>query len=123
MPPQPPCHLSISGLFLYLSGMEVMTRYQRLKRDRAQARMLAAQRTWDVLSAFLASRGVEAKVFGSVAEDRCSEMSDLDVMILGEPPLDLKREIMRRAERASSDTGIPVDIVFENDFPDLARAI
>jgi len=30
---------------------------------------------------------------------------------------------MRRAERASSDTGIPVDIVFENDFPDLARAI
>jgi len=76
-----------------------------------------------VKSAFLASRGVKATVFGSVAEDRCSEMSDPDVMILGEPPLGLKREIMRKAEQASSDTGIPVDIVFENDFPDLARAV
>lgn len=102
--------------------METMTRYQKLKQDRAQARMLSAQRAWDVLSAFFASRGVEAKVFGSVAEDRCSEMSDLDVMILGEPPLDVRREIMRKAEQVSSDTGIPVDIVFENDFPDLARA-
>lgn len=99
-----------------------MTRYQRIKRDRAQARMLSAQRIWADLSVFLASRGVEARVFGSIAEDRCSEFSDLDVMILGDPPPDLRREIMREAERASGDMGVPVDIIFENDFPSLARA-
>ena len=62
-------------------------------------------------------------MFGSIADGRCSETSDLDVMILGDPGLDLKREILREADYASDETGVPIDIVFETDFPDMARAI
>ena len=103
--------------------MTIMTRYQKIKQERAQERMRSAKRAWIRISDFLSSRGVEARVFGSIADGRCSELSDLDVMIFGDPGLDLKREILREADYASGETGVPIDIVFERDFPDILRSI
>ena len=66
----------------------------------------------------------EVCIFGSVAEDRVDNRSDLDVMILGD--LDLKRsiEVMLAFERIGRDLGVPVDIVVQSEMPaDFLEAV
>lgn len=105
-----------------LMAMAQMTIYQKIKNDRARVRTEAARSAWERLSAFLVQRDVTGKLFGSLCDDRVHENSDIDVMILGDPSRELSREIMREADKIAKECGVPVDLMFERDFPELARS-
>lgn len=100
-----------------------MTRYDKIKLERARRRAESAHRAWAKLSSFCEARSVQVKMFGSIAEARGDEMSDLDVMVFGDVPEDLTRAIIREAEAVSAAEGVPVDLLFARDFPQLAGAL
>lgn len=62
-------------------------------------------------------------MFGSIPEGRNDEHSDLDVMIFGDISADVMREIVREAAAASTSEHVPIDLLFERDFPELSKAI
>lgn len=103
--------------------MMQMNRYQALKAERARERAAQARSAWERLSAFCTARGAEARIFGSIAEDRGNENSDLDVMVFGDLPADMMRAIEREARVVSREAQVPIDLLFERDFPDLAKEI
>lgn len=98
-----------------------MNRYQALKAERARERATRAIAAWERLSAFCAARGAQARIFGSIAEDRGNEHSDLDVMVFGDLPSDMMHAIEREARVVSREAQVPIDLLFERDFPDLAK--
>lgn len=107
----------------YSQGMVQMNRYQALKAERTRERAARAMMAWERLSAFCAARGAQARIFGSIAEDRGNENSDLDVMVFGDLPADMMHAIEREARAVSRESQVPIDLLFERDFPDLAKEI
>lgn len=100
-----------------------MTRYELIKVERARKRAKDAFRVWNKLSDFFGAKGIRAKMFGSIAEDRNDENSDLDVMVYGDLSVELIREVIKVAQSASAAEQVPVDLIFERDFPELAKGL
>ena len=96
----------------------------RIRRQNADERRTLLHAARDKILASAEDLGVEVCIFGSVAEDRVDNRSDLDVMILGD--LDLKRriEVILALERIGRDLGVPVDIVVQSEMPaDFLKAV
>ena len=106
------------------SGQAPMPILPRIRRQSADERRALLHMARDRGMASARELGVEVCIFGSVAEDRVDNRSDLDVMILGD--LDLKRriEVILALERIGRDLGVPVDIVVQSEMPaDFLEAV
>ena len=106
------------------SGQAPTSILPRIRRQNADERRALLHTARDRVMASARELGVEVCIFGSVAEGRVDNRSDLDVMILGD--LDLKRRIeaILAFEHIGRDLGVPVDIVVQSEMPaDFLEAV
>ena len=96
----------------------------RIRRQNADERRALLHLARDRVMASARELGVEVCIFGSVAEDRVDNRSDLDVMILGDLDLKQRIEAILAFERIGRDLGVPVDIVVQSEMPaDFLEAV
>ena len=79
-----------------------MTRFERLRAERRRRRRIALETAWKVIHAELAGRGIEHRLFGSLARDDVRDHSDLDLMILGDLTV-AQRAAVRRLAASAGD--------------------
>lgn len=95
-----------------------MNRIEALRRDRVEARKRRLDEAFRLLSARCSLVGVTPKPFGSYADGRTHATSDLDLAIPGpDLPADVRRVLIREAERISARLGVGIDLVFEAESP------
>ena len=93
--------------------MSVMTQI-RAERDATRARCL--DQAWSAICARLSGSGARLQRFGSSARGTARRHSDLDIMVLGEVPAQLRTEIERAVADASRDLDVVVDLLYSVDF-------
>jgi predicted nucleotidyltransferase len=95
-----------------------MNRIETLRKDRTDARKRTLEEAFRLLSSRFSPMGVALNPFGSYAEGQIHPGSDLDLAIPGpELPSDIKRAVIREAERISTELGVGIDLVFEAESP------
>ena len=96
----------------------------RIRRQNADERRTLLHAARDKILASAEDLGVEVCIFGSVAENRVDNRSDLDVLILGDLELKRRIEVILAFERIGRDQGVPVDIVVQSEMPaDFLEAV
>jgi predicted nucleotidyltransferase len=93
-----------------------MTRFEALREDRRRRRQIAVQAAWDAIHAGLKDRGIEHRLFGSLAKGDVRERSDLDIMIMDDLSADQRARVRRLAEAEASRAGIDLDLLFAADM-------
>lgn len=110
--------------FIYASmrsqnkGILPVNRIEKLRRDRTEVRKRTLDEAFCLLSARFSPIGVAMKPFGSYAEGKIHAGSDLDLAIPGpDLPSDVRRAVIKEAERISAELGVGIDLVFEAESP------
>ena len=93
-----------------------MTRFEALREDRRRRRQLALQAAWDAIHADLEARGIDHRLFGSLAKGDIRQRSDLDIMIMGDLPVDQRAMVRRLAEAEASQARVDLDLLFAADL-------
>jgi predicted nucleotidyltransferase len=95
-----------------------VNRIEKIRWERTEARKRTINEAFRLLSARFSPIGVALKPFGSYAEGKIHAGSDLDLAISGpDLPSDVKRAVIREAERISAELGVGIDLVFEAESP------
>lgn len=89
----------------------MQTRYQIIKASQAAAHLERLDALATELQGASREMGVEISFFGSYAEGRVDERSDLDIAIPDDIPASLRRVIVDAMERIAANRGISIDIV------------
>ncbi len=101
-----------------------MTRFEAIREDRRRRRQHALRAAWGAIHAGLEARGIEHRLFGSMAKGDVRERSDLDIMIMDDLPADQRAKVRRLAAAEATRAGIDVDMIFAADMtPENVEAL
>ncbi|MFG6084188.1 nucleotidyltransferase domain-containing protein [Paracoccus litorisediminis] len=95
------------------------TAIEKIRMERARVRGLLLDAALKQVRKVCNDLELEFQVFGSYAESRHHGSSDLDIMILSEPDADTKRLVISKIESISVEIGVPVDVLFRSEAPEL----
>ncbi|MBW3243721.1 nucleotidyltransferase domain-containing protein [Epibacterium sp. DP7N7-1] len=98
-----------------------MNRWEHIKAERAAKRKRGLIHARDRIAERARSEGLEIRVFGSLARDRISEMSDLDILVMPGFDPDKRYSIMAWMSELAAEDDVPIDVAFADVSPELAR--
>lgn len=98
----------------------MQSRYQIIKADQAAAHLARLDRLADQLRKAALEKGVEITFFGSYAEGRVDERSDLDIAIPDDIPKSLRRDVEDVFERIAARQNISIDIVSRSTIQEIS---